>query len=227
MNRAIPISADDYFARPRPQMIPFVPPDARRILDVGCGAGAFGSGLREVWESRNQELEIWGVELDQDAADRAAQQLDRVLCGDAVQVVAGLPAAHFDCVLLNDILEHLVEPQTLLQRLGPLLAPAGRLVTSIPNVRYFDNVRDLVVHGRWDYTDEGILDRTHLRFFTRSTIRRLLETSGYRVETMAGINPTGSLQFRLVNLITLGRWSDMRYLQFACVARFAAAEMER
>jgi hypothetical protein len=96
--------------------------------------------------------------------------------------------------------------------------PGGRLVASIPNVRYFFNVVDLAVHGRWDYTDEGILDRTHLRFFTRSSMTRLLEECGYDQVISAGINPTGSVKFRLVNLLTLGRWSDMKYLQFACLA---------
>ncbi len=95
----------------------------------------------------------------------------------------------------------------------------GHLVASIPNVRYFFNVVDLAVRGRWDYTEEGILDRTHLRFFTRSSMTRLLEECGFSVEAAIGINPTGSVKFRLVNLLTLGRWSDMKYLQFACSAR--------
>ncbi len=89
----------------------------------------------------------------------------------------------------------------------------------MPNVRYFFNVVDLVVHGRWDYVDEGILDRTHLRFFTRSSLRRLLETEGFDVQTMQGINPTRSLKFRLANLVTLGRAADLRWLQYAVVAR--------
>ena len=97
-----------------------------------------------------------------------------------------------------------------MRSLRPLLKEGGYLVASIPNVRYFFNVVDLAVYGRWDYTDEGILDRTHLRFFTRSSMARLLAESGYQVETIVGINPTGSAGFRLVNLLTLGRWSDMR-----------------
>ena len=78
----------------------------------------------------------------------------------------------------------------------------------------------LLGEWRWDYADEGILDRTHLRFFTRSSMVRLFEEAGYPVESTQGINPTGSLKFKVVNLLTLGRWADMRYLQFACVARF-------
>ena len=86
-------------------------------------------------------------------------------------------------------------------------------------MRYFFNVVDLVVNGRWDYTDEGILDRTHLRFFTRSSMARLFADAGYEVESIVGINPTGSLKFKIVNVMTLGRWADMQYLQFACRAR--------
>jgi hypothetical protein len=76
-----------------------------------------------------------------------------------------------------------------------------------------------VVHGSWQYTDEGILDRTHLRFFTRSSMIALFESSGFEVVTLEGINPTGSLKFKLMNLLTFGRWSYMRYLQFAIRAR--------
>jgi hypothetical protein len=93
------------------------------------------------------------------------------------------------------------------------------VVASLPNVRYFFNVTGLVVHGRWDYVDEGICDRTHLRFFTRSSVIRLFADEGFAMQRLQGINPTGSLKFKLVNLLTCGRWADMRWLQYACVAR--------
>jgi 2-polyprenyl-3-methyl-5-hydroxy-6-metoxy-1,4-benzoquinol methylase len=200
-------------------MLGFVPDDAAVLLEVGCGSGAFAEGLREQRTAADARVEIWGVEMDETAARRASEHLDHVLHGDFAAVRKDLPAGHFDCVVLNDVIEHVLEPGDLLQSLRPLLKPGGFLVASIPNVRYFFNVVDLAVHGRWDYTDEGILDRTHLRFFTRSSMIRLLEESGFSVEKTAGINPTGSLKFRLANLLTLGRWSDMQYLQFACLAR--------
>ena len=202
-------------------MLEFVPADASVILEVGCGSGAFSAGLKKMRAASGRPVEIWGVEMDEAAAIRASENLDRVLHGDVNAVMNDLPVGRFDCVVLNDVIEHVLEPGELVASLRPLLKPAGCLVASIPNVRYFFNVVNLAVHGRWDYTDEGILDRTHVRFFTRSSMVRLLEESGFAVEKTAGINPTVSLKFRLANLLTLGRWSDMKYLQFACLARTA------
>ena len=208
----------DYFGKSRREMIPFVPPTATRILDVGCGGGSFAAGLKKLWAEQGRPLEIWGLELDTVAAERAAEVMDHIQQGDAAELVTNLPKAYFDAVVLNDVLEHMVEPGDFLRSLLPLLAAEGRIVVSLPNVRYFFNVKNLAAHGRWEYTDEGICDRTHLRFFTRSSIVTLLENAGYRPLLMTGINPTGSWRFHLLNFATLGRWSDMRYLQFATVA---------
>ena len=194
-------------------MLAFVPARARRILDVGCGEGVFAAGLK-----RERSVEVWGIELDSNAAASAADKLDRVLIGDAVQCLADLAGGAFDCVVLNDILEHLVDPEELLRGLKPKLAAGGCLVASIPNVRYFPHLWQLVVRGQWEYAAEGILDRTHLRFFTRYSLTALFGRCGYRLEQIEGIHPTGSWKFQLVNLLALGRWSDMRFLQFACVA---------
>ncbi len=202
-----------YYNRPRPEMLAFVPARARRILDVGCGEGVFAARLKS-----ERSAEVWGIELDAIAAASAAEKLDRVLIGDAVDCLADLAAGAFDCVVLNDILEHLVGPDELLRGLKPKLAEGGCLVASIPNVRYFPHLWQLVVRGQWEYADEGILDRTHLRFFTRHSLTVLFDRCGYRLERIEGIHPTGSWRFRLVNLLALGRWSEMRYLQFACVA---------
>ena len=144
--------------------------------------------------------------MDPRAAALAESRLDQVLCGDVFSVLSQLEGQRFDAVVMNDVLEHLADPQELLRALPALLSEGGCLVASIPNVRYFFNVMDLAWHGRWEYTDEGILDRTHLRFFTRSSICLLLEECGFRVETLRGINPTGSLKFKLSNAATLGRF---------------------
>ncbi len=210
--------APRYFDHPRPQMRAFVPAAARVILDVGCGAGAFAAGLREERRAAGHQLEIWGLELDAGAAAAAAAVLDHVLRGGVEDLVGRLPDAHFDCICCNDVLEHLAWPDRALRDLRRVLKPEGVVVASIPNVRSFGNVWDLVVRGSWSYADEGILDRTHLRFYTRASMADLFAAGGYRLLRQEGINPTGSWRFRVVNALTLGRWQDMRYLQFACVA---------
>ena len=215
------VNATGYHSHPRPQMRAYVPQDARVILDVGCGDGSFGAGLRDERRTAGHELELWGLELDPQAAARAVERLDHVLAGSANERVAELPAAYFDCVVLNDILEHLAWPEELLRDLRRVLKPGGILVASIPNVRHFFNVWDLVVRGDWEYRDEGIRDRTHLRFFTRSSMCGLFARGGFRLRRQEGLNPTSSWRFRACNLLCLGRLGDMRYLQFACVAELA------
>lgn len=202
-----------YFARPRPEMVPFVPAGARRIVDVGCGQACFAARLRT-----ERGAEVWGIELDPLAAGMAAERLDRVLTGDALACVPELPDGYFDCAVLNDLLEHLYAPEMLLRLLRAKLAPGGCLVASLPNVRHFPNLWNLVIGGEWRYTDEGILDRTHVRFFTRRSMARLFTTAGYRLTRQVGITPTRSWKFRLLNLAALGRLRDTRWLQYACVA---------
>lgn len=207
-----------YHTRPRREMVPFVPAGARTVLDIGCGAGAFGAGLKEVFQADGRDVEVWGIEGNPEAAARAQEVLDRVVTGLAPAALAALEGRRFDCVVMNDVVEHVLEPEELLRAVRPHLADGGCLVASIPNVRHHVTVADLALRGRWDYVDEGILDRTHLRFFTRASMVALLEEAGYRVTGTTGINRTGSRVFRLFDLLTLGRFRDMGFLQFACVA---------
>jgi len=220
------VSADAYFTRPRRELVAFVPGEAKVMLDVGCGGGAFAAGVRESRGGAAADLTIWGIELDPEAARRAEQEIDHVHRGDARLILQDLPPGHFDCVFLNDVLEHVADPETLLAGVRRVLAPAGSLIVSIPNVRYVFNVVDLAIKGRWDYTDEGILDRTHLRFYTRSSILGLLEQAGFRIVQTTGINQTRSWKFRVLNLLTAGRFADMGYLQFAVVARLQRPAVE-
>ena len=203
-----------YYAELRPEMIQFVPEDATTILDVGCGEGYFGYQLKKLLGA-----EVWGVELNRTSAVSAQEKLDNVLIGDVVTVIDKIPGSYFDCVIFNDILEHLVDPVTILIEIRKKLARAGLVVSSIPNVRYFDHVRRFLLKKEWTYEDSGILDRTHLRFFTKKSVVEMFQTAGYEVLKICGINPTKSRNYRVFNLILLGSISDMKYLQFACVAR--------
>ncbi len=207
-----------YFQNERHEMLQYIPQKSYTILDVGCGGGSFGQLLKE-----QRPVEIWGVEMNEHAAAVAAQRLDRVVCG-AFDSSLNLPTQSFDCIVFNDVLEHLVDPFAALTYSKELLRAGGVIVASIPNVRYFDNIWNLLVCKDWQYSDYGILDRTHLRFFTRRSILSTFDALGYWVECIEGINyvenlhPHHSRKFHLLNQLLFNKIEDMRYQQFAIVA---------
>jgi trans-aconitate methyltransferase len=206
---------DYYYAGGRHEILPFIPEDARVFLDVGCGSGNFGAMLK----NRFSGATVWGSELNSRIAAQAAEQLDKVIAGDINAAVAELPDKFFDCITFNDSLEHLADPFGLLAQIKSKLSDRGVVVSSIPNVRYFDNLRDLLFKKQWKYVDAGVLDRTHLRFFTQQSIIDMYQELGYRIEAMAGINRTGNKKARALARLSFGWLDDILYLQFATRAR--------
>jgi 2-polyprenyl-3-methyl-5-hydroxy-6-metoxy-1,4-benzoquinol methylase len=164
-----------YFDFARPELLALVPAAARRVLDVGCGAGRLGEALKA-----RQQAEVVGVECDPRAARAAAARLDRVLACDVEREETDFTPGTFDAAVCGDVLEHLREPGHFLRRLRDWLRPGGVLVVSVPNVRHHSVVNGLLA-GNWTYEAAGLLDRTHLRFFTRRTAVDLLELAGFRV----------------------------------------------
>ena len=124
-----------------------------------------------------------GIEADAEAAAVATTRLDRVVAGRFPDDI-GPEDGPFDCVVFNDVLEHLVDPWEALRRTKALLTGSGTVVAVIPNIRHVRAVLPLLVRGRWDYADTGLLDRTHLRFFTKASMIELFETTGYTVEAI-------------------------------------------
>jgi O-antigen biosynthesis protein len=156
----------------------------RRVLELGCASGTFGAALK----ARFPQATVVGIEAGRAAAAAAAARLDRVICARVEEVdfeAAGLARGEFDTVIAADILEHLVNPWEALVRLKPLLAPNAQVVASIPNVRNAILIAALALNGRWQYRERGLLDITHLRFFTLEEIRRMFAETGYRFEQHA------------------------------------------
>lgn len=198
-------------------MLGFVPKGAVSVLDVGCHIGGFGQALRRDDPARI----LWAVEADEEAAGAARAHYDELVLGRYPEVLTGTEA-QFDCVVFNDSLEHMVDPWAALRATLPLLAAGGVVVASIPNVRHLKVVANLVLRGDWTYTDLGILDRTHLRFFTAKTIRALFAESGFVVERMEGISALGHLRGRFWRVLPL-LLGDFAYTGFAVQARPAGA----
>lgn len=205
-------SASGYFGHPRPEMLPLVPAGAARILEVGCGAGAFARLVKEV-----RRCEYWGVEPSPAAWAGARKVVDRLIEGAFDP--AALRGETFDCIVFNDVLEHLPDPDRALSEARTLLRPGGHVVASIPNLRYFPYLYRLAWLGELEYEDAGVLDRTHLRLFTPRSVRNLFLRNGFGIRTMRGINSFltrgESLSLLALNLLTLGRLRDARYSQVA------------
>jgi len=207
-----------YFGHSRDEMIPFVPVSAESILDVGCGAGAFGGNLKRAIGCR-----IIGIELNEEAALEAKLHLDQVYCQSASDVDF-TALGRFDVIVFNDVLEHLQDPWEVLCRAKAALNPDGRIVASIPNVRFFPVVRDLLMKADWEYQDFGVLDKTHLRFFTKKSTERLFEQSGLTVDLIKGIGWNQlPLIVRAINRFSGGAFEDMYYMQHAVVAKLSSA----
>lgn len=199
----------------RREMLRFIPSGVRNVLDIGCGKGNFGALMKT-----QRSAEVWGVELCPDAAREAITKIDKVITGNIETDSISLPEQYFDCIVCNDVLEHLVSPWQVLRKLQSNLVPNGYIVASIPNVRFYNVLKDLLVRKRWEYRDAGVMDITHLRFFTVNSIRDMFTAAGYQVELLKGINyEKMPLTFHLLNLILLNGIIDMRYVQFACIAR--------
>lgn len=157
-----------------------------RVLDVGCFCGGTGRWLKR----RFPGVEVIGIECLAPAAARARESYDRVIEAPIEATdfeAAGLTPGSIDAIVTADVLEHLVNPWTVLQRLRPLLTANGALYVSLPNVRNLDVLARLA-SGEWRYTGSGILDVSHLRFFTRAQAIEMLTETGWRPQEIR-LNP--------------------------------------
>jgi SAM-dependent methyltransferase len=147
------------------------------VLEFGCATGY----MTEVLKDR-LGCTVVGIEIDRDAALLAEQHAERVIVGDAetIDYATELAGEQFDVVMFADVLEHLKEPADVLRRVRPFIAENGAVVASIPNIAHA-SVRLALLAGEFRYREWGLLDDTHLRFFTRASIQDLFEETGYVV----------------------------------------------
>lgn len=163
-----------YYTHARQDVAAEVPRDAISILDVGCAAGRLGARLKK----DNPSRKVIGIELDAAACREAAKVLDAVYCTDIESFDTPFQRGQFDCIIFADVLEHLRDPWNVTEKFLNFLKPGGTLIASIPNIRNMGIITKLILDGEWKYRDEGILDRTHLRFFTRRQFLDFLNQLG-------------------------------------------------
>lgn len=177
------MSPSAYHDQARPEVVALVPRGSWDVLDVGCGSGRLGAALLR----DGRATAVDGIEIQEGVADAARRRLRAVVVGDLDDAdVLDRPGlqTHYDVVIVADVLEHLREPWLAAERLAARIRPGGLLVASVPNVRYWAVTWPLVVRGEWAYRPSGVLDRTHLRFFTRRSAVDMLRRAGLTVETV-------------------------------------------
>ena len=167
-----------YYRHARREILPLIPSNTVHILDVGCGDGATASLLKQSKLCQSAS----GIELMPVPAETARQSLDHVWQGAVEDHLASLPPQRYDVVLCLDVLEHLLDPGMVLQTLTKSLTPNGVVIISLPNMQHYSVTLPLLFCGRWKLTDSGLQDRTHLRWFTRSAARAMIEQAGLKID---------------------------------------------
>ncbi|MAM29277.1 MAG: methyltransferase [Flavobacteriaceae bacterium] len=195
-------------------MLAYLPIEAITVLDVGCSNGQFGAAVKQ-----KSGAEVWGIEPFESFGKYALDKLDKVFIDTVEGAIDKLPDNYFDVIYFNDVLEHLLDPYTVLAKMKSKLKHDGLVISSIPNIRYFRTFFKLLFKGEWEYQDEGILDRTHVRFFTKKSILNMYKNAGYATVSHEGINGSKSLKPLLLHIFLGFRGMDMKYIQFATVAR--------
>ena len=213
-----------YFGNARTEISTLLAPAVECVLEVGCGTGQTMRWLKQTGRVRR----ACGIEVFESAGDAARAHFDQLIIGDAEELIErAFDSTQFDLILCLDVLEHMVDPWQFVERLQRRLARGGKLVVSVPTVRCARVLVPLAFLGRWRYRDEGILDRTHLRFFTRESALELVAGTHLRIERCLAYRPPRSRLARL-HLMTLGLlpgFTAKQYLIAASPRENAAARL--
>lgn len=184
----------------------------KKILDVGCGTGRLGKIFKEHWGATY----VAGIELNKDAADQARENIDSVVCGNVENIELPYDKRSFDVLLFGDLLEHLVDPWSLLESMTSYLKTDGIVCISIPNIRQINVLLSLALKGDWKYQESGIMDRTHLRFFTKKSLIDMVKGADLEIiscQSMLIKKP------KFINFVTFGVFEEFLTHQWLCIAR--------
>lgn len=199
-----------YYSASRPDMLKYIDNNPKHILEVGCGAGNFSQNFSDV--------EFWGIEPNAEMAAKAATITHTTLNGTYDAVESKIPNSYFDLIVCNDVIEHMIDPAGFLRSVKSKLRKGGKLIASIPNLRYALLLYDLVFKGEFSYAQSGSLDYTHLHLFTQKSFEKMAASCGWHIEC---IEPLGAfedfkpLKKLILKFLEHGRPGEMRTIQFA------------
>jgi len=196
-----------YYYSTRYDMIELIPEGTKNILEVGCAGGMTGKVLKEMG------FHVVGVELIEGLIEDARPYYESIIIGDVEKIDLPFDKEYFDCILYGDVLEHLVDPWGLVKKHNFYIKKGGSVICSIPNIRHYRIIKRLALKGEWEYTEDGIMDKTHLRFFTIKTIKRLFEDAGFEIKEIKK-RPSGAGWIKTINYLLKNRLIDFLVRQY-------------
>lgn len=207
-----------YFLSVREDLIDLIPQSFREcnVLEIGCGNGATLNKLKQLGIAKTTT----GVELFS-SKDNYYNTIDHFFLENVEEINFPFYMDNsFDIIILGDVIEHLVDPWSTLQKITRLLSPTGRLIASIPNIRYYKVLHSIVWKGDFHYNESGILDQTHLRFFCKKNVIHLFENAGLTIEMLTSQFDQETINSKRywLNKLTLGIFHDFFVYHYLIVA---------
>lgn len=208
----------NYFQNVRKELLDLIPLENRKgnMLEIGAGGGNTLIYAQE----NNYAEHVSGVELCKiEDSFQESIKFDKFLIGDIEKIALPFDDNKFDVILRGDVLEHLVNPDTIISKLSELLLSNGVIIASLPNIRQMHVLKEIVFNGDFKYTDAGILDRTHLRFFCKKNMIELFESKGLRVERIVSSSNLIGKTTKLLNKLTFNIFDQFLAAQYYLVVR--------
>jgi len=202
----------EYYQKDRQEIAEYISVGDNCVLDVGCGEASFGNLLKVSGKAKY----VVGIEKNREIASKAKKKIDEIVIGNIEEIIIPEPYGKYDYIVANDVLEHLVDPWNAIKSLRNSLKDNGVMVFSVPNIRNWTVLLPLLVYGKWEYKEHGILDSTHLRFFTKDSCREIVKKLNLK---LLSIDPAGSRIARKFNYLKLNMLEELTALQYVVVCK--------
>ena len=201
---------DDYFSQVRSEINDLLPNYSEKILDIGCGDGA----TLEWIKTSKRCGKTYGIEISESSYLKAKKILDETLNINIEKEKNFFMEKKFDLILVLDVIEHLLDPWKFLNLIKSRLNEGGSIIISVPNIRHYSILKDLIFFGNWEYSQSGILDRTHLRFFTKKNLKKMFEKEKLNIEMLKKYPIDYSGTAKMLNKISFNLFSDFLTQQY-------------
>ena len=201
---------DDYFSQVRSEIEDLLPNYSEVTLDIGCGDGATLE-----WIKATKRCEkTYGIEISESSYLKAKKILDETLNINIEKEKNFFMEKKFDLILVLDVIEHLIDPWKFLNLIKSRLNEGGSIIISVPNIRHYSILKDLIFFGNWEYSQSGILDRTHLRFFTKKNLKKIFKKEKLNIEILKKYPIDYSGKAKILNKISFNLFSDFLTQQY-------------